>query len=167
MGCCGRKFSKERKPSIPEKRKNLNIRRKWKNLVHRVNQQRRRRLIHERISGKTYSTYAIQHKFRKRYVSLKIGVDGHKKPEKKRKEIHVDLACKLPKKEQLPQRRASTQKSRINLKDVVLRVAASIDMDDFEPSEEEEEEEEEEEIEGEIVLKKVRNFVNLSILSTL
>ena len=66
VGCCGRKFSNTT-PKIPEKRKNLNIRAKWKAIVGKINAERKKHLISERIAGKTYSTYAIQHKFRKRY----------------------------------------------------------------------------------------------------
>ena len=67
VGCCGRKFSRtDSNPKIPEKRKNLNIRAKWKTLVRKINTERKKHLISERIAGKTYSTYAIQHKFRKR-----------------------------------------------------------------------------------------------------
>ena len=59
--------------------------------------------------------------------------------------VNVPIFGKLPKKEPLPARKVSLVKPQFNLKNVVLRVASSIDMDDFEPSEEEEEEEYEEE----------------------
>lgn len=71
VGCCGRKFSRsDSTPKIPEKRKNLNVRAKWKAMVKKINVERKKHLISERIAGKTYSTYAIPHKFRKRYFHL-------------------------------------------------------------------------------------------------
>ena len=92
-----------------------------------------------------------------RYVSLKIGVQAKNEKKKKRREIHVQVPCKLPKKEPLPSRRVSLVKPYVN---PILRVASSIDMDDFEPSEEEEEEEEMEEIEEEEMRRKEKRKKN-------
>ena len=88
---------------------------------------------------------------------MKIGVQAKNEKKKKRREIHVQVPCKLPKKEPLPSRRVSLVKPYVN---PILRVASSIDMDDFEPSEEEEEEEEIEEIEEEEMRRKEKRKKN-------
>ena len=54
----------------------------------------------QRISNKTYSTYAVNHKFRAKYISLKIGtVESEEEEKKKIKEIpkHPPLKWPLPK----------------------------------------------------------------------
>ena len=88
-----------------------------------VNQCRR-----DRLSSKTYSTYAIDHKFRERYTSLRIGTAMPDEEPRKTKKIPKDQPIKLPNKSE---KKASLKKFQLATK-CVLRVSKDFKFEDFE-----------------------------------
>ena len=88
-----------------------------------VNQCRR-----DRLSSKTYSTYAIDHKFRERYTSLRIGTAMPEEEPRKTKKIPKDQPIKLPNKSE---KKSSLKKFQLATK-CVLRVSKDFKFEDFE-----------------------------------
>ena len=132
IGCCGRSFvtdKKIRKNKVSDTKRQKICSLKWKSAVQKVAQSEEK--TRKTIYDKTYSTYALDHKFRQTYASLRIGTKNLEKPKKK---ITIELQPE----------KIMGKKNRLRRPSVVekcqLRVADDIELDDFEESEEEEEE---------------------------
>jgi hypothetical protein len=157
-GCCGRSFDLLPKVKVKRKRK-VTVRRpkfvsfKWKTTVVQAkikHEEIKEKARKTRICSKTYSTYAIQHKFREQYVSLRIGVKPDKNESSKAKPFPV-LVQKMKKSTPKQKVRKSREgpEEYIDLSKIVMRVAPRINLSDFEADQSSYEEDQGGEVGGE------------------
>lgn len=99
IGCCGRSFvasDLKRNPvesssSVADKTKKISAL-KWKSVVQKVKTSETFPKQRKNINDKTYSTYALDHKFRNVYTSLRIGIRDKKEENKAKKtQITIEL----------------------------------------------------------------------------
>jgi hypothetical protein len=147
QGCCGRSFVqvKKKAKSKPKGKQQISQNTQWPNFVPfslkttatqlvqvRIKQEEiKEKHKRDRICNKTYSTYAIQHKFREQYVSLKIGVKG--KDIVKEKPLPIQEKTKQIKMSTPKQKiRKQREEEYIDTSKIILRVAPMITLNDFE-----------------------------------